>query len=197
MEEHTVRLFFSFRSPYSYLVAARAFDLPDKYNVDIEWCGVRPMVTRGVPLSPQKQMYIMRDCYRIAKKLDIPFGKIKDPLGDGAIRCLNVAEYADDEGKLAEFVLGATRGIWSEGKEVAADEPLKEICESAGLDWDGCRAAIDNPDYTNRIENNIALLGALGHWGVPTFELDGELYWGQDRFDYLCRDLDDIGLAKT
>jgi len=181
MSAKRVEFFFSFRSPYSYLAGPRAFALQENYDIELVYRGIRPMVTRGVPLPAAKRLHILLDAEREAERLGMPFGKIYDPLGEGALRCLYVAEYAKEKGGLKEFVLGASRAIWAEGVCVAGDRGLRRVCRQAGLEWNDCRAALENPEYHQRIEHNNRRLLELGHWGVPTFHIDGELFWGQDR----------------
>jgi 2-hydroxychromene-2-carboxylate isomerase len=180
-----VEFFFSFRSPYSYLAAPRAFALPERYDVELVFRGVRPMAMRGQPLPLAKRLYILRDAKREADRLGMPFGKIHDPLGEGVWRCLTIAEHAAGVGRLREFVLAASRGIWGEGLDVARDVGLRAACERAGLAWTDCESAIANSEYRERIEHNTASLERLGQWGVPVFAFDGEAYWGQDRIEDL------------
>jgi 2-hydroxychromene-2-carboxylate isomerase len=189
--------YFSFRSPYSYLSAPRVFELPRRYAVELVWRGVRPMAMRGQPLPRAKQFYILRDAAREADRLGLPFGRIHDPLGEGVWRCLCVAEHALEQGRLEAFVTTAARAIWGEGADVSRDAPLRGLCERAGLDWAACRAAIDTPEYCERVEINTAQLAAIGHWGVPTLVFDHQAYWGQDRIEDLERALRHAGLARV
>jgi len=195
MSAPQVEYFFSFRSPYSYLSAPRVFSLPRRYGVELVWRGVRPMAMRGQPLPRAKQLYILRDAAREADRLGLPFGRIHDPLGEGVWRCLCIAELAKERGRLADFVLVAARGIWGEGVDVSRDEPLRRLCERAGLDWEACRRAIETPGYRERVESNTARLARLGHWGVPTLVFDDQAYWGQDRIEDLERALRRAGVA--
>lgn len=188
--------FFSFRSPYSYLSAPRVFALPQRYAIDLVWRGVRPMAMRGQPLPRAKQLYILRDAAREAQRLQLPFGHIFDPLGEGVWRCLCVAEHAQAQQRLAPFVTIAARAIWGEGRDVRDDGVLRRLCERAGLDWDGCARAIGNADYRQRVEHNTERLAKLGHWGVPTLAFAGELYWGQDRIEDLEMSLREAGLQR-
>lgn len=176
-----VEYFFSFRSPYSYLSAERAFDLPNRLGVDLVWRGVRPMAMRGQPLPRAKQLYILRDAAREADVLGLPFGPIHDPLGEGVWRCLCVAEHAEVQGRLATFVTLSARAIWAEAVDVSSDAGLRPLCERAGLDWEACLAAIADPAPRERVEINTARLSELGQWGVPTFVFEGQAFWGQDR----------------
>jgi 2-hydroxychromene-2-carboxylate isomerase len=180
-----VDFFFSFRSPYSYLAAPRAFALADRHPVEVVYRGVIPMAMRGQQVPRAKQLHTLRDAKREAVRLGMPFGPVHDPIGDGAWRCLLVAEHARDVGREREFVIAASRGIWAAAADVARDEPLRGICEDAGLDWEACRAAIGDPALRARADANTEALLELGHWGVPVFVLDGELFWGQDRIEDL------------
>lgn len=193
----TLEYFFSFRSPYSYLSGPRAFALAQRYDIDLVWRGVRPMAMRGQPLPRAKQFYILRDTAREADRLGLPFGKIYDPLGEGVWRCLTIAEHAKTTPHLAAFVCAASRASWGEGLDVRRDDVLRPICERAGLDWNDCQAAERNADYRQRVEDNTARLGELGHWGVPTFMFRGEAWWGQDRIEDLESALRAAGLEKN
>ena len=181
----TVQFFFSFRSPYSYLAGPRAFALADRYPIEIRYRGVIPMAMRGQAVPRAKQLHTMRDTKREAMRLGMPFGPVHDPIGEGARRTLLVGEHAAVLGREREFVLTASRAIWAEAADVSRDAPLRAVCERAGLEWDGCAAALTDPAMHERVEANTAALIALGHWGVPVFELDGELFWGQDRIEDL------------
>jgi 2-hydroxychromene-2-carboxylate isomerase len=175
--------FFSFRSPYSYLSGPRAFALADKYDVDVVFRGVVPMAMRGQAVPVAKRLHTMRDTKREADRLGMPFGRIHDPLGAGALRCLLVSEHAKDEGRVREFALQASSAIWSQAADVSRDDVLQAVCERSGLHWDRCAEALSDPAMQERVDENTAQLGRLGHWGVPVFELDGELFWGQDRIE--------------
>jgi len=178
-----VEFFFSFRSPYSYLAAPRAFALADRYDVEVAYRGVIPMAMRGQSVPREKGLHTLRDVAREAKRLGMPFGPVHDPLGEGAMRCLLVAQHAVDRGRERELVLEASAGIWSRAVEVASDGGLREVCERAGLDWAGCQAALTDPAMRARVDADTAALEEIGHWGVPVLVFDGEQYWGQDRIE--------------
>jgi 2-hydroxychromene-2-carboxylate isomerase len=183
MSARRIDFFFSFRSPYSYLAAPRAFALAEEHDVDVVFRGVIPMAMRGQAVPVSKRLHTLRDAKREADRLGMPFGRVHDPIGEGAIRCLLVAEHALDAGRVREFVLRASRAIWSEAVDVSSDDGLALVCERAELEWADCVTALDDPALRARVEANSAELVELGHWGVPVFVLDGELYWGQDRIE--------------
>jgi 2-hydroxychromene-2-carboxylate isomerase len=189
--------FFSFRSPYSYLAAPRAFALAERFDVAVRYRGVIPMAMRGQAVPRAKQLHTLRDVKREALRLGLPFGPLHDPIGEGALRCLLVAEHAVDAGRERAFVLEASSAIWSRAADVARDRPLRTICDRAGLDWAACRAALVDPALRARVDASTAALAGHGHWGVPVFVLEGELFWGQDRIADVEAALRDAGLART
>jgi 2-hydroxychromene-2-carboxylate isomerase len=189
--------FYSFRSPYSYLSGARGFDLADEYDIDLRFRGVIPMMMRGESVPVSKRIHTLRDVKCEADRLGLPFGRTHDPLGEGATRTLAVSEYANDQGRSREFVLSASTGIWAEALDPATDRDMRVICERAGLDWEGCVAAMADPAIAARVEANTQELVDIGHWGVPVFTFRGEQFWGQDRIDDLKLVLDDAGLRRA
>jgi 2-hydroxychromene-2-carboxylate isomerase len=188
--------FFSFRSPYSYLAAPRAFALPTRFDVAVRFRGVIPMAMRGQSVPREKGLHTLRDVKREAMRLGMPFGRIHDPIGEGALRCLVVAQHAVDIGREREFVLAASRGIWAEAVDVASDAGLRRICEHAGLRWTDCATALEDPGLRARVDADTAALEELGHWGVPVLVFERELFWGQDRIEDLQIALREAGLER-
>jgi 2-hydroxychromene-2-carboxylate isomerase len=191
-----VDFYFSFRSPYSYLAGPRAFALPERYDIELTFRGVLPMAMRGQSVPLAKRLHTLRDVDREAARLGLPFGRIHDPIGDGAVRCLRVSEHARDQGRERAFVLGASRAIWAEAVDVSTDAGLRPVCEAAGLDWAGCAAALEDPTLQDRVDANTAALVDLGQWGVPVFVFGDERFWGQDRIEDLQTALADAGLER-
>jgi 2-hydroxychromene-2-carboxylate isomerase len=188
--------FYSFRSPYSYLSAPRAFALPERFDVELTFRGVIPMAMRGQSVPRAKRLHTLRDVAREARRLGMPFGHIHDPIGEGAIRCLLIARLAGANGRTREFVLEAGRAIWGEAIDVSSDAGLREVCTRAGLPWAECRAALGDPSLRERVEADTDALAALGHWGVPVLVLGGEPFWGQDRIVEVEAALQDRGLRR-
>jgi 2-hydroxychromene-2-carboxylate isomerase len=192
-----VDFFFSFRSPYSYLAAPRAFALTERHGIEVRFRGVIPMAMRGQAVPRAKQLHTLRDVKREATRLGMPFGPVRDPIGDGALRCLLVSEHAIDAGRERAFALAASAGIWARAADVARDRPLRAICEGAGLEWAACRDALADPAIRARVDANTRELAGLEHWGVPLLVHDGGRYWGQDRIGDLEAALRDAALPRA
>ena len=181
-----VEFFFSFRSPYSYLAAPRAFALPERFDVDLAYRGVIPMAMRGQAVPRAKRLHTLRDVDREAARLGLPFGRIHDPIGAGAERCLLVAEHAVDVGRERELrARGEPRDLGRGGRRRARRRAAGASPSGPGLEWDACRAALEDPALRARVDASTARLDELGHWGVPVLVHGGELFWGQDHVEDL------------
>jgi len=183
-------LYYSFRSPYSYLALHRVFSIADAYGVEIDVRPVLPMVMRGLPVPREKILYIVQDASREARRLGIPFGKICDPLGTGAERCIAVFFHARSQRKERAFMHSAGRAIWSEGIDVATDDGMRLVAERAGLSWPGVASAMADESWGETVQDNRHWLTEAGLWGVPAFVIGDVALWGQDRIWLLARQLE-------
>ena len=212
----TVDVYWSFRSPYSYLVTPDLARLREDYDVDIQMRIVYPIAIRDPslvfdPSNRNKSRYIVRDSRRRAEFLDMPFviPARPDPIVQDPETMTVAAEQpyihhlsalgveAQRRGRGLELVLevsalifGGTDG-WDQG------DHLRDAVARAGLDLDELDAAIDGGDQLAEVERNQEALAAAGHWGVPTMVLRDEPFFGQDRIDTLRWRLDQLGLARA
>jgi 2-hydroxychromene-2-carboxylate isomerase len=159
----------------------RVFDLARRYGVALTLRPVLPMVMRGLPLPASKRRYILLDAKREADRLGIPFGRIADPVGSGAERCLAVLHHVFNTERAEAFVRSAMHGIWAEGLDAASDAGLATLAGRAGIAAHDIAAALADEGWRARVEANRAALFAAGLWGVPSFRLGALATWGQDR----------------
>jgi 2-hydroxychromene-2-carboxylate isomerase len=99
-----ITIYWSMRSPYSYLALVRARQLADHYQVPLEVKPVLPMVMRRMQVPNTKGGYIIADVAREAEKYGIPFGHVADPLGAGVERCYALFAYAQYHGLGLSFL---------------------------------------------------------------------------------------------
>ena len=210
-----VDVYWSFRSPYSYLATGRLVALRKRYDLDLRLRVVLPLAVR-VPgffeqVNPLWPPYLVRDTVRIAEQLGIPFGwPMPDPivqewpsrrvaaeqpyihrlvrLGALAARSGRGLEFADEVSRL---IWGGTAG-WNEGAHLA-EAAARAGCDLAEMDAAIAReaAALDT-----EVDQNQRDLEAAGHWGVPTMVFQGEPFFGQDRIDLLVWRLRQHGLRE-
>jgi 2-hydroxychromene-2-carboxylate isomerase len=209
-------LYWSFRSPYSYLVTDRIVDLVATHDVECQLRVVYPIAVRQPDFfaksDPLWFSYFARDIRRSAEFAGIPFAWAHpDPVFmDPATRTYptnqpyihrltHLGMAATERGKGLAFIAevgrliwnGAVRG-WNDGTHLAA------ATERAGLDLAELDAAITAPGEAERLDAIIAGHQVQqregGHYGVPLMVFEGEPFFGQDRFDQLVWRMHQKGL---
>jgi 2-hydroxychromene-2-carboxylate isomerase len=188
----TIELFHSFRSPYSFVALEQTFAIADAFGVDVKIRPVLPMVMRGLQVPKPKLIYIGRDAVREANRRNIPFGKIADPVGAGAERCLALFRYAESEHREREFVLNAGHAIWAEAIDVATDQGMRKVTARSGLFWPEAQAAMQDNDWRETEAANRESMMDSGSWGVPTIRMGDFTVWGQDRDWLLARHIEEL-----
>jgi 2-hydroxychromene-2-carboxylate isomerase len=182
----SIDFFFSFRSPYSAISAAKIFHWAHQAGVNIKLRYVLPMVMRGLPVPAAKRKYISLDAAREAYVQGVPFGRLNDPVGKPTERGLALMPFAEMHNLAEDYVMSFMQGVWSEGLDAGLDSHLKIIVERAGLNWtaakDILRSQSNEAHWRAIAEENRQALFALGLWGVPSFRYENTSAWGQDRF---------------
>lgn len=209
-------LFFSFRSPYSYLAVGRYRDMTREYDLDITLRTVWPIAIRDPDIlftgNPAAPRYILMDSMRSAQMLGIPF---RWPRPDPVVQNLATREIAKEQplihricrlgqaatrrGKGLEFADEVSRIIFSgEVDDWHEGDHLAKATERAGLNLAELDAEVlrDAAALNAEIAENQDALEAAGHWGVPTLVIEGEPFFGQDRIDMAKWRLEQKGLSK-
>tara|TARA_R110002072_G_scaffold1559_4_gene12923 strand:+ start:21150 stop:22532 length:1383 start_codon:yes stop_codon:yes gene_type:complete len=175
-------LYFSFRSPYSWIALPRVIALAKKYDARLRLRFVLPMVMRGLPIPEAKRLYIVSDTKREAERVGLPFGLIADPVGKPTERGLAVLHHAIGEDKGEAFAMSFMRGVFAEGINARTDAGLLKLCNRAGISAEQMFAALSDPGWRAVAEANREEMFELGIWGVPAFRVNGgSAHWGQDR----------------
>lgn len=198
----TADLFWSFRSPYSYLAIGRYRDLTRSHKLVINLRPVYPLAIRQPDFfernPPNWLSYTIRDMIRVAQFHGIPFGPprpnpVVQDLKSRAIaadqpyiyRITRLGQAAARRGKSVDFAYEAGRLIWGGAENWHEGDHLAGAAERAGLDLAelDAEAESDAVALDAEIAANLIALEMAGHWGVPTLVLDGEPFFGQDRIE--------------
>jgi 2-hydroxychromene-2-carboxylate isomerase len=212
----TFDVYWSFRSPYSYLATPRLQTIARDYDIDVHMRPVYPLAVRVENFfkkqNPMWVRYLILDTRRIAEMLSIPFGLPRpDPivmnLATGEVpkeqpyiwRITRLGQAAEEAGKGLAFASEVSRIIW--GGDVVnwhEGDHLAQAASRAGLDLAKLEAkvATDSERLHQMIETNQNALNAAGHWGVPTMVFEGEPFFGQDRIDVLMWRMTQRGLQR-
>jgi len=175
-------LYWSARSPYSYIALERAIMLCTHYKIPLLIKPVLPMMMRGMKVPDTKKIYIFLDTKREASKLGLPYGWLADPLGAAVERCYSLLEYAKSEDKYHDFLLSFATGVNSQGIRAETDKGMKTIVTRCGLDWKTAKHQLKDQSWRVWAAKNLEDMYAVGCWGVPTICYGDSHFWGQDRF---------------
>ncbi|MAU40128.1 MAG: disulfide bond formation protein DsbA [Kordiimonas sp.] len=191
-----VKFYFNFRSPYCYLASKTMWPIIDDYNVNMVWRPVGGYDLRSVPSRAKKKMPLARqDMARYARRLGIP---VSPPPVDTEPTPAGAASlYAETEGKLREYIIETMRLEWAEARNIAEDDALREIARRIDLDPDALLNASKNENNLAQLERNAQEAEEDGVIGVPSFVIGEEIFWGQDRIDFVLEHLRELRASKV
>ena len=208
-------IFWSFRSPYSYLAIGRYRQLAEDYDVTLNLRPVYPLAVREPNFfernHPNWLRYTMLDMMRVAAFHNIPFGPPRpDPIVQDIAtrkiaadqpyiyRLTRLGQAAARRGKSLAFCHEAAMLIWGGAENWHEGDHLKGAAERAGLNLAelDAEAAADATSLDAEIAENQAALEASGHWGVPTLVFNEEPFFGQDRIEMAIWRMEQNGLAR-
>lgn len=208
-------IFWSFRSPYSFLATRRYRALTREYDLRLDLRPVYPLAIRqpdffernhpnwlrytfvdflrvaqfhGVTVAPPRPDPIVQDIATRKIAAEQPYIFRLTRLGQAAARRGKSLAFADEVSRL---IFGGTEN-WHEGGHLAGAAQRADL-DLAELDAE----ALAEPDALDaEIAGNQAALEAAGHWGVPTLVFDGEPFFGQDRIDLAVWRMEQKGLTR-
>ena len=212
---HHADIFWSFRSPYSYLATRRYRALAEEYDLSLNLRPVYPLAIRQPDFfernHPGWLRYLFTDVARLAQYLNIPF---VPPRPDPILQDIATRKIADEQphifrltrmgqaaarrGKSLAFADEVSRLIWGGTKGWNEGDHLAGAAARAGLDFAELEAEVahEPESLDTEIAANQATLEAAGHWGVPTLVFEGEPFFGQDRIDLAVWRMEHKGLAR-
>ena len=204
-----IDFYFSYRSPYSYLILPRMLKLKNEYNLDINFKIVYPLAIRMPEWFKNKNIFFfvpfIMDFKKKAKKLNIPLNMpIKpDPIRQNTITgkisshqpyifdVCHMGQVMSNRGKGIEFAFELSTLIWSV-KNWNNDSLLEKVFAEFGEDLYEVRktAKKDESRIIDEIKNNQEDQKIAGHHGVPLNVYKGKYYFGQDDpFEELIEEL--------
>jgi 2-hydroxychromene-2-carboxylate isomerase len=190
-----VKFYFNFRSPYCYLASKTMWQIVDDFNINVLWRPVGGWDLRSPPERAKSKLPLARqDMARFARRLGIPVNPPPmetDPTAAGA-----ASFYAEEQGRLRDYIVETMRIEWAEGKNIAEESVLREVATRVGLDQDALIEASTNTMYLGRLTANAAEAAEDGAIGVPSFIIGDQIFWGQDRIDFVVEHLNELRAAK-
>ncbi|MFT3779092.1 MAG: 2-hydroxychromene-2-carboxylate isomerase [Ottowia sp.] len=194
----TVLYYFTPQSPWSYLGHARFAELlrasrREVAVLPVDYGRIFP-ASGGLPLpqrAPQRQAYRLLELRRFAEHLGLPLNPQPRffPV-DGTPAALLITAVAQHDGteaamRLAGAVMAA---CWREERDIAAAATLAELLEETDLPPERLREA-QHAEVRARYDAHTQAAIDAGVFGAPSWLVDGELFWGQDRLEFVARKL--------
>jgi 2-hydroxychromene-2-carboxylate isomerase len=187
---NNLSFYFSFRSPYAWLAFYRLSWIKDRLPVSIEYLPLfPPQRFPGDPVAtPQKMAYVVEDIGRFARPYGLPL-HWPEPFDTDWKRPHASFLYALDAGCAVEFGLAAFAARISRGQDLGENDTLAAIAEQCSLGPDSVLRSADQNALQRRGLKGVVRGQREGLFGVPFFVYQGRHYWGNDRLEWLLRDI--------
>jgi 2-hydroxychromene-2-carboxylate isomerase len=191
-----IDFYFDFVSPYSYLASTILPGIAKSHAVSINY---RPLTllelmqkvgNRPTSIECQnKGAYVMADLQRWATRYHVdftpnPFWQSIDfpQLGRGAL-------VAIDEGQGGDYVTAVFRAMWGEAVDLSQRPKLLDVLARANIDGARLLQRAASPEYSAKLEKSTAAAAERGVFGSPTMFVGKEMFFGNDRFDFMTQAL--------
>jgi 2-hydroxychromene-2-carboxylate isomerase len=189
-----LQFYFDFSSPFGYLAAQRIDALAAKHGRIVDW---RPMLlgvafkqTGAVPLTtiPVKGEYSKHDFARTARFEGIEFRMpSRFPIAAQAPSRIVVWQKRVRPEGVIPIAKALYRAYFVEDRDISDPDIAAEVAVRTGVDRAAARAALDDPAIKDAFRRDVEGAIALGVFGSPYVIVDGEPFWGFDRFEQIDR----------
>ena len=195
----TVDYYFAPQSPWAYLGHQRLAQIAARAGADIR---VMPIdlggkvfpISGGLPLgqrAPQRQAYRLLELQRFSRHLGAPLNLKPSyfPVGgDDAARLIIAADLAQGSAAAMDVAGAVLAACWAQERNIADEKVLAQLLQEQGLP-----AAVLEQSHSQavqvRYERYTQQAIDAGVFGAPSYVVDGEIFWGQDRLDFVERAL--------
>lgn len=181
-------------SPYAWLASTQIAAFRKRHGARIRY---RPVLLAGLldvhgnvgPAEiPAKRTYVARDVMRWARRHGLAFqGPPAHPFNP--LKALRMAFCVPDDDEREHFANALLAAAWADGRDITEDETLVAVANHVGLDGRELLAEAGEAVNKQGLRRQTDVAAAMGIFGVPTFVVDGELFWGNDRLEFLSAHL--------
>ena len=186
-----VTLYFNFRSPYCYLASKKMFALEDEHGARFVWRPLGGWAGRSPPERAKYKIPIVRqDIARWCRRMNIPYQP--PPITTDPTIAAAGSLLAESRGCLREYIVAVMAKEWADGEDIGDPEVLLAVGESVGLDRAELQQTIESEEVLATLEKNHEEASERGAFGVPTFIVGDQIFWGQDRIDFVAEHLDEL-----
>ncbi len=187
-----IDFYFDYSSPYGYFAAMKIDDLAAKNGRSVNWkpilLGTVFKVTGGQPLPmlPLKGPYALRDILRSARFHGLPYQQpSKFPVATQAPARAFYWVNDRDPALAKKLAQALYQAYFVQDRDISSPEITADVAATLGLQRDEVLAALNDAAVKDRLKNEVDAAIKLGVFGSPYIVVDGEPFWGIDRFDQI------------
>jgi len=194
----TIDYYFTPQSPWTYLGHARLTAMAEAAKAAVR---VLPVdfgqvfaVSGGLPLSkraPQRQAYRLVELARFSELLKLPLNlhpRYFPVAGDDAARLIIAVDLQDGAAAALRLSGAVFSAVWAQQRDIASAQTLAEFLTECDLPAQRL-AQSQSQAVQDRYDANTQAAITVGVFGAPSYCIDGEIFWGQDRLDFVARKL--------
>jgi 2-hydroxychromene-2-carboxylate isomerase len=181
---------FDFGGPNSYLAHKSLPEICARTGAELVYVpillgGLFKLTNNQAPMmryaeTPAKRNYEMLEFDRFVKAHALPF-KMNPRFPINSLYLMRGAVAAQQLGCFALYVDTVMAAMWEDGKDMGDAEIVRQVLDSAGLDSAALLALADDPDVKAELMANTEAAAKRGAFGVPTFFVGEEMFWGKER----------------
>jgi len=190
-----IDFYFDFSSPYGYLASCKIDELAEKHGREVNW---RPVLlgaifktTGGAPLTqiPLKGDYSKRDFARSARFHGVTDFNMPSvfPIASQAPARILLWAKAQDPALVPRIAHALYRAYFVDNRDISNPDTAADVAAQTGVDRVAARAAVDDPAIKDALKREVEAAVTAGVFGSPFVVVDGEPFWGIDRFDQIDR----------
>ena len=185
-----LKIWIEFASTYSYLTVLRAETFLKKEEIDFEWSPFllgpifknKGWSTSPFLLDPIKGNYMWRDVERRALLQNLPFKKPKLFPANG-LRAARIMTAALGQHWCGHFAKEVFSAQFERGLDISADDTLIEALNNCGVDHKSWMELAETSETKNALYLLTKEAQEKGIFGAPSFTINNELFWGDDRLE--------------
>jgi 2-hydroxychromene-2-carboxylate isomerase len=186
----TVEFLFDFGSPASYLAYKRVAQMAERTGAQVDY---EPMLLGGVfkatgnasPATvPAKGRWMNADLARWAQRYGTPFNR-NPYFPINTLHLMRGATGLIEDRRFFAYLEAVFDAMWREPKNLGEPAELVPVLRRAGLEADEFRALTEREDVKERLKATTERAVARGVFGAPTFFVGEEMFFGQDRMDFV------------
>ena len=190
-----VEFFFDYGSPFSYLADTQLPGIAARVGTAITH---QPMLLGAVlkatgnssPMAvPAKARHMGRELERWAKRYGVPFRPNPSPFLRNTLRLMRGAVASRRLGVFERYHPAVFAASWADALDLGDDEVFRSVLRGARVDADELFRAIEEQSTKDELRRATEVAVERGVFGAPTFFVDDEMFWGNDRLDWVERAL--------